>query len=63
MNDCIFRQNSKMETGRRNRNENLWGKGEAEEGGKQERALKQHAEIAEPDGGEGGNAELPGLTP
>lgn len=40
MNDCIFKQNSKMETGSRNRNENLWGKGEAEEGGKQERALK-----------------------
>ena len=57
-----LQQNSKMESGSRNRNENLWGKGKAKESGKQERALKWHAEI-EPDWGEHGNVRLPRLTP
>lgn len=62
LNEWIFQQNSQMESRRRNRNENLWGKGKAKESGKQERALKWHAEI-EPDWGEHGNMRLPGLTP
>lgn len=62
LNDYIFKQNCKMVIGRRNRNEKLWENGEAEEVGKQEKALKWHAEITEPYRRGGGDAELPEAT-
>lgn len=45
LNDCIFKQNYKMETRRRNRNENLWEEGETEVR-EQEKALQWHADRA-----------------
>lgn len=53
-----------METTRRNINDkNLWERGETEGVRKQEKALKWHAEIAEPDREDGGNAESPEPEP
>lgn len=57
LNDYIFRQNHRMVTGR-NRNGIPWEKAEAEEVGMQEKALVRHVDIAEPDWGDGGQAEL-----
>lgn len=63
LNDYIVKQNHKMVTGGRNRDEIPWEKAEAEDVEQQEKALKWHVEIAEPDWGDGGKAKLPGVTP